>query len=149
MMRAHRLRGAIAAVAAVLVATGCARSDEPQGAFSDEVLFAAIESLPGVVSSTVTFQDTLGTTRMYSGTVTVADDADALCVLYQAAGVLEQGRPQSDHSGVSVVQDGQRTAYGELPFRARATLDGIAPTSSTEPTVPDCAGALASGTTTR
>lgn len=120
----------------VLPVAGCAR-DEPAGAFDDPTLFAAIEGLDGVESSTTTYQDSLGTSRLYSASLRVEDDADPRCVIYQTLALLGQGRPLAT-TWVEVEQGGRTLDQTDLASPARRAAQSAAPTSSTQPTVPDC-----------
>jgi hypothetical protein len=129
-------RPLIVPVLVVLLAAGCTR-DDPAGAFDDATLFAAIEGLNGVASSTVTYQDTLGTSRLYSGTVQVVDGADPRCVLYQTLALLEQGRPLAS-SSIRVEQGDRTLDQSNVPAGAWSALESITPTPSTDPMVPDC-----------
>ena len=127
----------VAATLGLVLTSGCA-DDGPDPPFDDATLFAMAADLDGVTSARLSYTDTLGTTRMYSGLVEVDATADPRCVLYQTAGLLMQGRPGAGTPIVTVVQGTSRTKTADLPFRLWRTLEELAASATATPAIPDC-----------
>ena len=107
-MRAGRRAGAglATAVAVLGVLAGCGSAQPERTAVPDDVLFAAVADLPGVLEAELAYDTDRTTGGDYQGTVVVADDADPLCVLYRVQAILWQGR--TTLMGVTVVQGDAR-----------------------------------------
>jgi hypothetical protein len=136
--RAVRVASAAAMAIITTLLAGC--SADPPERVPDSALLDAITSLDGVTSSTVEYRNVFGYGPRYTGEVTVSETADAACVLYQALGVLKQGRPGIRLSGVTVAQGGEHLALGDLSAEARSAVETTPVSSHREPVIPDCAG---------
>lgn len=79
-------------------------SGSSRGSVPDDVLFAQVAELPGVEDSDLSWNRNFGYAPQYVGTVTVAKDADAMCVLDQTMAILYQGRPDTGQDQVEIVQ---------------------------------------------
>jgi hypothetical protein len=133
-----RVSSAVAVATITALLAGC--SADPPERVPDAALLDAITSLDGVTSSTVEYRNVFGYGPRYTGEVTVSGAADAACVLYQALGVLKQGRPGIRLSGVTVDQGGEHLALGDLSAEAQSAVETTPVSSDGGPVIPDCAG---------
>lgn len=120
-MTHRRLIGALVPLTVVLALGAC--SAGPGGPVPDEVLFDQVAALPGVEDADLRWELNFGNTPGYMGTVTVDDDADAMCVLDQTLSILFQGRQDTSSRAVEVVQDDltlrAEDLVGDAPLRER------------------------------
>lgn len=124
--------------AALLLLAGCVRGvsedasgSAAEGAVPDDVLFRQVAVLPGVESADLRFQHPFGYPAAYAGEITIAAEADPVCVLDEALSVLHQGRPGAE-LGVLVVSDGRMYDLLSLVGRDGSAEDRYGP-QPTEP----------------
>lgn len=84
-------------------------SDPPNGytPVADEVLFAEIARLPGVVSADLQYTDTFANPNVYGGTITVAPGEDPRSTLDHAIAILRQGHRDAVMALYAKAVDGQ------------------------------------------
>lgn len=113
-MNAGRWAALAPAVAAVLAISACSPAPD-RGAVDDSVLFDQIAALEGVDDLSIGVQTGWDTGTRYSGTLIVAPEADALCALEQAYGILRYGSDIATHLIAS---------QGDVYFTATDFLNG-------------------------
>lgn len=109
--RSQRHAGAclLAVVMMLGLLVGCGSPGPQRSVVPDDVLFAEIARLPGVIEADVFYDTEFSRGKVYAGRVTVEDEADPLCVLDRMVAILWQGRSIA----VSVV-----VAQGDESYRA-------------------------------